>query len=154
MHSRKLAATLVAGLAFVAIAAVAVAQDVTIDPAIAALSPADMVLKREELMKSNGGTLRSAGNLSGAEAVAAADTLIYNFSNLTVLFGEQTKDIQTDALPAVWDNAEGFNTIMLKALNAATAMKTAAEAGDADAYAAANKALGASCGECHQGYRS
>lgn len=154
MHFRKLAATLVAGLAFVAIAAVAVAQDVTVDPAIAALSPADMVLKREELMKSNGGTLRSAGNLSGAEAVAAADTLIYNFSNLTVLFGEQTKDIQTDALPAVWDNAEGFNAIMIKALDAATAMKAAAEAGDADAYAAANKALGASCGECHQGFRS
>lgn len=154
MHSRKLAATLVAGVAFAAIAAVAVAQDVTVDPAIAALSPADMVLKREELMKSNGGTLRSAGNLSGAEAVAAADTLIYNFSNLTVLFGESTKDIPSEALPAVWDNAEGFNAIMLKALEASVAMKTAAEAGDAEAYAAANKALGATCGECHQGFRS
>jgi cytochrome c556 len=154
MHSRKLAATLVAGLAFVAIAAVAVAQDVTVDPAISALSPAEMVLKREELMKSNGGTLRSAGNLSGAEAVAAADTLIYNFSNLTVLFGESTKGIESKALPAVWDNAEGFNAIMLKALDAANAMKTAAEAGDAAAYATANKSLGAACGECHQGFRS
>ena len=154
MQSRTLAATLVAGLAFAAIAAVAVAQDVTVDPAISALSPAEMVAKRQELMKSNGGTLRSAGNLSGAEAVAAADTLIYNFSNLTVLFGEPTKGIESKALPAVWDDAAGFNAIMLKGLEAATAMKAAAEAGDAAAYADANKALGASCGECHQGYRS
>ena len=154
MPSRKLAATLVAGLAFAAIAAVAVAQDVTVDPAIAALSPADMVLKREELMKSNGGTLRSAGNLSGAEAVAAADTLIYNFTNLPVLFGESTKGIASGALPAVWDNAEGFNAIMVKALDAANAMKTAAEAGDAAAYGDANKMLGAACGECHQSFRS
>ena len=154
MHSRKLAASLVAGLAFIAVAAVAVAQDGAIDPAISALSPAEMVVKREELMKSNGGTLRSAGNLSGAEAVAAADTLIYNFTNLPVLFGEATKDIASDSLPAVWENADGFNAIMAKALDAATAMKTAAEAGDAAAYAAANKALGASCGECHQSFRS
>ena len=107
MPSRKLAATLVAGLAFAAIAAVAVAQDVTVDPAIAALSPADMVLKREELMKSNGGTLRSAGNLSGAEAVAAADTLIYNFTNLPVLFGESTKGIASGALPAAGSPPSG-----------------------------------------------
>lgn len=154
MHFRKLAPSLVAGLAFLAIAAVAVAQDVTVDPAIAALSPVDMVAKRGELMKSNGGTLRSAGNLTGAEAVAAAQTLVYNFSNLSLLFGEPTRNIASKALPAVWDNAEGFNAIMLKALEAATAMKAAAEAGDAAGYAATNKTLGAACGECHQGFRS
>lgn len=154
MHSRKLSATLVAGVAFAAVAAVAIAQDVTIDPAVSALSPQEMVAKREDLMKSNGGTLRSAGGLSGAEAVAAADTLIYNFSNLTVLFGEETKGLSSDALPAVWDNAEGFNAILHKGLEAATAARVAAEAGDGAAYGAAIQALGATCGECHQAFRS
>lgn len=154
MHPRKLSATLVAGVAFAAVAAVAIAQDVTIDPAVSALSPEEMVAKREDLMKSNGGTLRSAGSLSGAEAVAAADTLVYNFSNLTVLFGPETQGIASKALPAVWENAEGFNAILLKALDAANAAKAAADAGDTAAYGAALQALGANCGECHQAFRS
>lgn len=154
MISRKLSATLVAGVAFAAVAAAAIAQDLTIDPAVSALTGQDAVAKREELMKSNGGTLRSAGNLAGAEAVAAADTLVYNFSNLTVLFGDDTKGLSNDALPAIWENRDGFNAILNKAIDAAGAAKVAADAGDAAAYGAAIQAVGATCGECHQAFRS
>jgi cytochrome c556 len=37
---------------------------------------------------------------------------------------------------------------------AATAMKAAAEAGDADAYGTAVKSVGATCGQCHQQFRA
>jgi cytochrome c556 len=106
-------------------------------------------------MKTNGQTLRSAGSLTGADAVAAAETLISDFSNLTVLFPEGSDSVAgTEALPAIWQNWDTFNGILVKAATAATAMKTAAEAGDAAAYGAAVKAVGATCGECHQTFRA
>src|SRR4051812_13393580 len=83
----KLVITAAVALALGAAAFTSYAQDVTItpDPALSSLSVEDMVAKRQELMKTNGGTLKTAGSLTGADAVKAAETLITDFSNLTVL---------------------------------------------------------------------
>ncbi len=144
-----------AALAVAAVAATAFAQDITIttDPALAELAPAAMIEKRQELMRANGALLRSVGGLTGADAVAAAETLIANYSNFTVLFPEGT-EAGSKALPAVWQNKEAFNAIFLQGVEHATALKAAAEAGDAAAYEAANRAIGATCGQCHQQFRS
>jgi hypothetical protein len=90
MRLTKFVVTAAVAVAIGAAAFTSIAQDVAItpDPALSALSVEEMVAKRQDIMKSNGGTLKAAGSLSGAEAVAAADTLIANFSNLTVLFPE------------------------------------------------------------------
>lgn len=154
MPSNRTAAFALA-IVVAAAATFAFAQDITIttDPALAALSPEEMVAKRQAIMKEDGGILKGAGALSGAEAVAAADHLITNFSNLTVLFPEGSAVGDSEALPAIWENNADFQAILVSAVTAATAMKSAAEAGDAAAYGASMKTIGGFCGQCHQTYR-
>ncbi len=139
-----------------AVATLSFAQDITITPdtALAALSPEEMVAKRQSIMKEDGGILKGAGALSGADAVAAADHLITNFSNLTVLFPEGSAVGDSEALPVIWENNAEFQAILVSAVTAATAMKAAAEAGDATAYMAAIKGVGGTCGQCHQTFRA
>ncbi len=153
MIFRKYASFALAAVVAVA-GTLAYAQDVVPDPALADLTPEQMVDMRQDLMKANGGLLRSAGSLTGADAVAAADTLIVNYTNLSVLFPEGSDVGDSAALPAIWQNPADFQAIWTSGIEAATAMKAAAEAGDADAYQAANRALGATCGQCHQTFRA
>jgi cytochrome c556 len=154
MPTKKLTAFALAA-AVAAVATFAVAQDVAIntDPSLSALSPDEMVEKRQAIMKEDGGVLKGAGALSGAEAVAAASTLITNFSNLTVLFPEGSAVGDSAALPVIWENNADFQAIFHKAVATATEMKAAAEAGNADAYTASIKTIAGFCGECHQTYR-
>lgn len=156
MRLTKFVVTAAVAVAIGAAAFTSIAQDVAItpDPALSALSVEEMVAKRQEIMKSNGGTLKAAGSLSGAEAVAAADTLVANFSNLTVLFPEGSNVAGSEAKAEIWQNVDAFQGILAQAVAAATAMKAAAEAGDADAYGTAVKSVGATCGQCHQQFRA
>ncbi len=152
MPTNKLAALALAA-AVAAVATFAYAQDVTPDPSLASLSPEEMVAKRQAVMKEDGGILKGAGALSGPEAVTAAEHLIQNFTNLSVLFPEGTLVGDTEALPVIWEKNDEFQAIFATAVANATAMKAAAEAGDADAYMAAIKATGGVCGQCHQTFR-
>lgn len=137
-----LAATFVAG---------AIAQDT---PDFASMSPEELVELRQQTMKENGGILRGAANLSGAEATAAADTLIANFTNLPKMFPEGSIVGDSKALPVIWENWDEFAGIFATAQQAATDMKVAAEAGDTAAYGAAMQTIGGACGQCHQKFRS
>ena len=152
MPTNKLAVFALA-TAFAAVATFAFAQTITTDPALASLSPEQMVAKRQAIMKEDGGLLKGAGALSGAEAVATAEHLITNLSNLTVLFPEGSAVGDTEALPVIWEKNGDFQAILMKAVATATDMKAAAEAGDADAYMTAIKTIGGFCGECHQTFR-
>lgn len=154
MPSNKFAALALAAVA-AAVGTFAMAQDVIITPdvALASLTADEMVDKRQAIMKEDGGILKGAGALSGAEAVAAADTLITNFSNLTVLFPEGSIVGDSEALPVIWERNGEFQAILAKAVAGATALKVAAEAGDAATYAATLKTIGGFCGECHQQFR-
>lgn len=148
-----------AAVAFVAGAAAlaAYAQDLTItpDPALTGLSAEQAVDKRQQTMKLNGATLKVAGGLTGAEAVQAAETLISNFSNLTVLFPEGSDQVPgSEALPVIWQNWDTFQGNLRKGVGFATQLKAAAQAGDAAAYAAALKSIGGLCGQCHQKFRA
>ena len=124
-----------------------------VDPAIAAMTPEAMVAARKAAMKEDGGILRGAAALTGAEATAAADTLIKNFTNLPALFPEGSLVGDSKALPAIWENFDDFTSIFATAQKGALDMKAAAEAGDAAAYGAALQTIGGTCGMCHQKYR-
>ncbi len=154
MPSNRVAAFAL-GIVVAAAATFAFAQDVVItpDPGLAALSPEEMVAKRQAIMKEDGGILKGAGALTGAEAVTAAEHLITNFSNLTVLFPEGSAVGDSGAAPAIWENNADFQAILAKAVAGATDLKAAAEAGDATTYTATIKTIGGFCGECHQTYR-
>ena len=151
MSLPKLAAFIAAGALLAGLAAGAVAQDAA--PDYAAMTPEQLVQARKAAMKEDGGLLRGAGGLTGAEASAAADTLIHNFTAFPAMFPEGSIVGDSEALPTIWQDWEGFTAIFAKGLEGANAMKAAAEAGDAAAYAAALKTIGGTCGECHQKYR-
>ena len=157
MPLSKFAVTAAVALLAGAVALAAYAQDVTItpDPALAGLTHEQAVDKRQATMKLNGATLKAAGGLSGAEAVQAAETLIADFSNLTVLFPEGSDQVPgSEALPVIWQNWDTFQGFFTQGVAFATQMKAAAEAGDAAAYGAAVKSIGGLCGQCHQQFRA
>ena len=145
MSIKKISAMAIAGL--LAISAVAaVAQD--------AFTSEEAVAMRKALMREDGGLVRSAGNLTGAQAVAAMQTLLDNYSHIPTLFPENSIVGDSEALPGIWQNWDTFTAIVETGKTAAAAGLAAAEAGDSAGYAAALKTLGGTCGQCHQQFRS
>jgi cytochrome c556 len=138
-------------LAVLAVGSVgAIAQEAWTPPA----TPEEAVDMRQALMREDGGIVRSAGNLSGAEAVAAMTTLRDNYSHIPDLFPEGSIVGDSEALPAIWENWEAFTAIVDSGVAAAEAGIAAAEAGDAAGYATALQTLQGTCGQCHQQFRS
>lgn len=154
MSFKKFTALAIAGLMTSALAAGVIAQDIVADPAIATMTPEELVEARQEAMRENGGLLRGAGSLSGADAVAAADTMIQNFTDLLVLYPEGSIAGDSKALPIIWEEKEAFDALFEQGRDHAIDMKAAAEAGDAAAFGAAAQQIGGLCGQCHQRYRS
>ncbi|WP_108395815.1 c-type cytochrome [Devosia submarina] len=149
MSIRKITTLALAGLMSVGIVA-AFAQDAFVAPT----TPEEAVEARQATMKENGATLRTAAQLSGAEAVAAMQTLLDNYTNIPALFPEDSAVGDSKALPVIWENWEEFTAIVESGRSAAEAGLAAAEAGDAAAYGEAVKAIGATCGQCHQQFRA
>lgn len=149
MSIKTISAMAIAGL--MALGAVAsVAQDAFVAPA----TPEEAVAMRKALMREDGGLMRQLNGLSGAEAVAALNTVLTNYGHIPDLFPEGSIVGDSEALPAIWENWETFTGIVESGKTAATQAIAAAEAGDATAYAAALKTLGGTCGQCHQQFRS
>jgi cytochrome c556 len=145
----KFTAVALAGL--LAVGTVAVfAQDAFVPPA----TPEEAVTMRNALMREDGGILRGAADLTGPEAVAAMTKLRDNYSHIPALFPEGSIVGESEALPAIWENFDAFTAIADAGVTAAEGGIAAAEAGDAAGYAAAIKAIGATCGQCHQQFRS
>jgi cytochrome c556 len=148
MSIKKISAMAIAGL--LAISAVAtVAQDAFVAPS----TPEEAVAARKALMREDGGLMRELGGLTGAEAVAALNTILTNYTHIPDLFPEGSIVGDSKALPAIWENWDAFTAIVETGKGAATAGIAAAEAGDAAAYGAALQTLGGTCGACHQQFR-
>jgi len=148
MSLKKITALTLAGLLTLG-AAASFAQDAFVAPA----TPEAAVAARETLMKSNGATLKTAGTLTGPEAVTAMQTLLDNFTHMPAVFPEGSMTGDSRAAPAIWQDWAGFTAIVDAGKAAATAGLAAAETGDATAYGAALKAIGGTCGTCHQQFR-
>tara|TARA_R110002020_G_scaffold41276_13_gene121695 strand:+ start:2070 stop:2522 length:453 start_codon:yes stop_codon:yes gene_type:complete len=149
MLLNRFSAVMIAGLLAIG-AASALAQEAFTAPA----TPEAAMAAREQLMKSNGQTLRGAGALTGAEAQAAMQTLVANFTNMPAVFPEGSNTGGSEALPAIWENWAAFTAIIDTGRTAAEQGLAAAETGDATAYGAALKAIGDTCSTCHQQFRA
>lgn len=153
MTPNRIAAAALAALVSAVVAFPAFSQDaMTADPA--SMSVEELVEARKARMKENGATMRAAGSLSGAEAVAAAESLMASFESLPALFPEGSITDDSRALPVIWERWDEFEALFDEAHEAVSTMRVAAEAGDAAGYASAVKAVGATCGECHQTFRA
>ncbi|SMQ61449.1 Cytochrome c556 [Devosia lucknowensis] len=147
MHIRKASSVAIAGLLLAGVVGV-FAQDAFTPPA----TPEEAIAMREAVMKENGGLLRGAANLTGDEAVAAAQTLLDNYTHMPELFPEGSEG--GDALPAIWQNWEAFTAIIETGRAGAESALTAAQAGDTAGYAAGLQTVMGTCGQCHQQFRS
>lgn len=146
MELKKFAALAIAGVLTIGSVAPIVAQDM--------LMGDDAIAERKMLMKSNGKNLKAAFSASGDDAIAAAQTLVDNFTALAGLWPEDSMEGDTKALPAIWSDNENFLVAMNNATGAAEALLAAAQAGDAGAFGAAAKAMGGTCGACHGTYQA
>jgi cytochrome c556 len=153
MPARRLALAFL--IAVLSLGALAVAQDTTVvvDPTIATMTNDQLVQARQNAMRENGRTLRGAQDLTGADAIAAATTLLKNFTNLPALFREGSTTDKSGARPTIWENWEDFRSRFDKDAEAAKAMLAAATSGDMAAYVAAIQEIGGSCNSCHETYR-
>ena len=123
------------------------------DAFVAPTTPEEAVTMRQALMKEDGGILKGSADLTGDAAVAALQTILTNYTHIPALFPEGSIVGNSKALPAIWENWDGFNAILETGKTAATAGIAAAKAGDAAGYGAALKTLGGTCGQCHEAFR-
>jgi cytochrome c556 len=118
----------------------------------ATMSNEQLVATRVAMMKENGRILRGAKRLEGAEAVAAANTVLKNFTRFPSLFPEGSLTPDSRATPKIWQNWADFTKRMAEEKANAQAMLAAAKAGDQDKYEAAISALTRRCSSCHLAY--
>ena len=62
--------------------------------------------------------------------------------------------VETDALPAIWENKADFDSKVDDFQAAAATLASTAAAGDIAAITSAFQATGATCKACHQTYRA
>lgn len=126
-----------------------------VDPAIAAMTPEQKVAAREAAMKEDGGLLRTVSKAGATpDAVASIDKVLQNFTNFPALFSDDTRDLKSFALPAVWEQFDDFTGILDEGKADLLSLRQAASAGDDAGFGDALKAVGNACGQCHQTYRA
>ena len=94
------------------------------------------------------GLIENEGQLvAHAQGIAAAS------AELGRIFPAGSNVGESEALPAIWDDAEGFAEAVANMQSAANAFVEAAESGDAAAIGAAFRNVGMGCRGCHDNYR-
>jgi cytochrome c556 len=116
-----------------------------------------VVKDRMELMDTIRGSFATLGGMAqgkvdfdAEKASAAQATLVEAAAKIPAAFEPNEMDPESKALPAIWDNWDDF-------VIHATALEGAADALDPsslDTIKAGVGPIGASCGGCHQAYRS
>ncbi len=118
----------------------------------------DPIKARQELYKANGGAMRAIkaavdANGPASAVVPEAAKLVNTFKNVTAHFPAGSDKGETKASPEIWKNKADFDKLNADALAAATKLETDAKAGDMTLVAADFRAVGATCGACHDKYR-
>lgn len=93
------------------------------------------------LIENNGQLLGHAEGLSNAA------------SELKNIFPEGSDVNESEALPAIWENPEGFQEAIDNFVNAAAEFESAAAGGDPEAIGAAFRQVGMGCRGCHDNFR-
>ncbi|MED5421743.1 MAG: cytochrome c [Pseudomonadota bacterium] len=94
------------------------------------------------------GLIEDDGHLLGH-----AQGLASGAAELGRVFQEGSNVGESEALPAIWEDAEGFAEAVASIQTAADAFVEAAETGDATAIGAAFRNVGMGCRGCHDKYR-
>jgi cytochrome c556 len=126
--------------------------------ATAVVAQGDPIAARKSVMKENGNQSKiSREMIEGKQPfdLAAAHKALATFAGtadkVKSLFPESSKNGDTAALPAIWENKADFDAKMAKL--AADAKAKDATVKDLDSFKAAIGEVGKNCGGCHNTYR-
>ena len=130
--------------------------------ALAADAPKDLVEYRQRVMSALGGHTGAIAamvkqQVSYDHIKAHADALAATAPVVADIFPENSGPgdyAETDTLPAVWEKPAEFQVAIEQFEKAAAAFPAAAQSGDRATILEAFKALGGSCGNCHETFRA
>ena len=115
------------------------------------------VIKRMEVMKAIGGSMKTLAGMAKGEmafdadkANAAVATIADQGMMVPAVFEANETDPATEALPAIWENWDDFAK---KADDMVVATKGVAEITEQGAIGAALGQIGGTCKACHDDYR-
>jgi cytochrome c556 len=113
---------------------------------------------RQGVMRTVGGQMTSMAAILRGQV--HFDSLAFHARGMAELaeivphvFPEGSGVSKSEALPAIWKDADDFKEKLTDFVEAANGMAKAAETGDMGAVGPAMKALGQSCKGCHDDYR-
>ena len=126
----------------------------------AAAKPEDVLKYRHSVMQSLSGhvnafVLIATNKINSPQYLQNhADAIANLSSELGTLFPAGSGQGDTDALPAIWDDAEKFEEASTKMQKTANALQQVVSSGDPKAIMGAFAAAGKSCKGCHETFRA
>ena len=142
------------------VAAIALGSSLAI-PAAAEPTAEDAAKYRQYIMRALSGHFGAATMTTRGLAGKAANLRLHSAA-LTALAAELGPAFaagggapveDTEALPAIWEDADGFSAAVGAFADAVAAFDAAVAGGDADAVGAAHRDVGAACKGCHEEFR-
>ena len=127
--------------------------------AVADTTPEDAADYRSAIMTSLRGHLVAASMIvrglieDNGHIADHARGIASSATELVHIFPEGSNVGDSEALPVIWEDAEGFAAAIDKAKEATAAFVVAAEGGDKEAIGGAFRNVGMACRGCHDKYR-
>jgi cytochrome c556 len=119
---------------------------------------ADVIEKRQKLMKSNSADVKAIKAAVESKDYATVETkakeLMGNGDQIVSLFPKGSTKGKTKATDAIWDKSDEFAKSAKALSKAAGDLAAAAKSGDAGAVEAKVKAVSGACGGCHKPFRA
>src|SRR6266550_3883369 len=119
---------------------------------------ADVIQKRQDLMKSNGAAAKAIKAAVEAKDYATVETkakdINGNAEKIVSAFPAGSTTGKTKATPAIWEKSDDFAKAAKNLGKTAGELAAAAKSGDDAAVNTKMKAVGEACAACHQQFRA
>ena len=118
----------------------------------------EIIKKRKALFSKNYSTAKKVQAFASKGDFEKSKNLMIemskNYKTLLKYFPENTKEgFKTEALPAIWENKDEFNNLMIKSSNDMIALAALIESSD-DVKGSLGKLMWSNCKACHNKYRA
>jgi cytochrome c556 len=127
--------------------------------AVSAAADQKAIDYRKDVMDAVGGHMKALGSIAKGEVDHKAHIPVHTaalagLSHIAPdVFGADTKDGDTDALPKIWEDPTAFKERLTAFQTAADELDAIVASGDMSKFGAALGALGKSCKSCHDTFK-
>ena len=127
-------------------------------PANSDLSSEELIKGRKAIFSKNYSTAKKVQTFASKGEFEKAKSLMIemseNYKSLLEYFPENSKEgFKTEALPAIWENKDEFNNLMIKSSNDMIKLTKIIENSD-DVKGTLGKLMWANCKACHSKFRA